>query len=464
MPPVRAIPTTCPPRAALLALGAAAALALGAAPAGAQTGPPEVGYDISYPQCGKPFPVAPAFTIVGVNGGRPFTANPCLSAELAWAGPGTAFYVNTSSPGPARSTRWPTGQAAPLPCATPASPGADTTNCAYDYGWNAGLDAYATAVAAYRSLGLAPPGATTTPTANVWWLDVESANSWRSDPLLNVAALQGQVAALSASGAAGVGLYSVAGDWKAITGNTTAFAVLPSWVAGPGSQTAALAVCGGPGFTGGGVALVQFPSAGFDGNVRCPAAIVGAAAGPAGHRLRRRGARGDGRPAVDAGDRGDQRRAEHAGDRDAHLQLARRAVLRLPARPLDADAERDHPAGRHGGDRHLPRHARGVGQPGRVGSRGDQRGRGGRRRPRPARGAAHRPGRGAAAPRRRPGLRRPWPRRLRQRGAHGRALEPGAGAGAPAVVGEPRHPPDRDAGRRVGAHGPRPRPAGPDPA
>ncbi len=274
MTPVRAIPTTCPPRAALLALGAAAALALGAAPAGAQTGPPGVGYDISYPQCGKPFPVAPAFTIVGVNGGRPFTANPCLSAELAWAGQGTAFYVNTSSPGPARSTRWPTGQAAPLPCATPASPGADTTNCAYDYGWNAGLDGYATAVAAYRSLGLAPPGATTTPTANVWWLDVESANSWRSDPLLNVAALQGQVAALSASGAAGVGLYSVAGDWKAITGNTTAFAVLPSWVAGPGSQTAALAVCGGPGFTGGGVALVQFPSAGFDGNVRCPTAIV----------------------------------------------------------------------------------------------------------------------------------------------------------------------------------------------
>jgi hypothetical protein len=251
----------------LLALAGAAPLASG------QT-PPGIGYDISFPQCGRPFPVGAAFTIVGVNGGRPFTANPCLGAgadpsELAWGGVGTALYVNTANPGPSQTTRWPVGQASPQECATPANPGADTLACAYDYGWNAGADAYATAVAAYRSLGWAPPGATTTPVANVWWLDVERANSWRADTARNVAALQGEVDYLRAARAAAVGLYSVAGDWRTITGNTTAFGTLPSWVAGPATQSAALALCGGPGFTGGGVALVQFPSGGFDGNVRC---------------------------------------------------------------------------------------------------------------------------------------------------------------------------------------------------
>jgi hypothetical protein len=253
---------------------AVTAWALCAAPLAAQTGPPGVGYDISYPQCGKALPVAPAFTIVGVNGGKPFTPNPCLAAELAWGGAGTMLYVNTSNPGPALSGRWPEGQQVPLPCDTAASPGADTANCAYDYGWNSGVDAYATAVAGFVAAGLAPAGSPATPARSIWWLDVEGANSWRSDPRLNVAAIQGQAAALTASGAAAVGVYSVAGNWRTITANTTAFAALPSWVAGPRNQAEAIALCGGPGFTGGGVALVQFPSAGFDGNIRCPGALA----------------------------------------------------------------------------------------------------------------------------------------------------------------------------------------------
>jgi hypothetical protein len=267
-------------RATRLAPVAVAALSACATSLAAGALTPGIGYDVSFPQCGRALPTAPAFTIVGVNGGRPFTPNPCLGAgtvpsQLAWAGPGTAFYVNTANPGPGVTARWPLGQTAPQPCDTPSSPGDDTPGCAYDYGWNAGMDAYATAVAAYRSLGWAPAGATRTPTANVWWLDVERANSWRSDATLNVASLQGEVDALRSLGAANVGLYSVAGDWRTITGNTAAFAPLPSWVAGPSTQTAALALCGGPGFTGGGVALVQFPSGGFDGNVSCaPVAVA----------------------------------------------------------------------------------------------------------------------------------------------------------------------------------------------
>ena len=120
---------------------------------GAFEAEPTPGYDISYPQCGGPFPASPAFGIVGVNGGRVFSPNPCLGtgavmAELAWAG-GTSvqLYANTGNPGPALSTHWPTGQTSPRACNTATSPGADTADCAYDYGWNGAADSYQAAVA-----------------------------------------------------------------------------------------------------------------------------------------------------------------------------------------------------------------------------------------------------------------------------------------------------------------------------
>jgi len=238
-------------------------------------GAPTVGYDISYPQCGGQFPANPAFGIVGVNRGIVFSPNPCLGAgngpsELAWAGGVQAqLYANTGNPGPQLSTHWPNGQTFPRECNTVGSPGPDTANCAYDYGWNAAADSYQTAVRAYISLGLAPAGATSTPAANVWWLDVEIGNSWRSDVSLNVAALQGAVAYLQSAGAATIGFYSTQYQWNQITGGTLAFGAHQSWVAGATTSRQAKNNCSGTAFTGGVVALAQYSAKGFDADLRC---------------------------------------------------------------------------------------------------------------------------------------------------------------------------------------------------
>jgi hypothetical protein len=236
-----------------------------------QTG---IGYDISYPQCGGAYPANPAFGIVGVNGGIVFKANPCLGAgskpsQLAWAGPNAQLYANTGNPGPQLSSHWPTGQTTPRECATQANPDPDTTDCAYDYGWNAAADSYANAVAAYVSLGWAPADSTHTPVANHWWLDVETANSWRADPALNVAALHGAVDYLVSVGAASVGIYSSPRMWSQVAGGTSDFARLPSWVAGASTLKGAKNGCGRPGLTGGAIQLTQYPSSGYDADYSC---------------------------------------------------------------------------------------------------------------------------------------------------------------------------------------------------
>jgi hypothetical protein len=234
-----------------------------------------VAYDISYPQCGHSFPTGASFGIVGVNDGIVFSPNPCLgpgdgSPELSWAGGVKAqLYANTGNPGPALSSHWPNGQASPDACDTTASPGSDTANCAFDYGYDAAADSYQTAVRAYVSLGLAHSGATRTPASNVWWLDVETSNSWRTNVSLNVAALQGAVAYLGSVGPAGIGFYSTSYQWKQITGGPAAFAGYRSWVAGASTARQAASNCVGKGFTGGGVTMAQYAANGFDADLVC---------------------------------------------------------------------------------------------------------------------------------------------------------------------------------------------------
>jgi hypothetical protein len=222
-----------------------------------------VGYDISYPQCGAAYPSNPAFGIVGVNDGIVFSANPCLADEIAWAGGAAAqLYANTGNPGPLLSHHWPDGQVSPAYCDPLAD---DSSACAYDYGWNAATDSLQDAADAYSTLGL-----TDVPASAVWWLDVETSNSWRTDTALNISALQGAVDALASAGATRIGFYSTTVQWGEITGGTQVFAPHPSWGAGAPSLHIARSDCSSiPGFTGGALTIVQYPSSGFDADLVC---------------------------------------------------------------------------------------------------------------------------------------------------------------------------------------------------
>jgi hypothetical protein len=262
------------PRAALAIVLAALALASGPAYAGGAKSksarPPAATYDVSYPQCGKTLPGAITGGIVGVNNGVALSANPCLATEWSWATKGTAyapaFYANTGDPGPAHSSHWPTGQTSPQVC-DPAT--GNSTACSYDYGWNYAIDAVNRARAV-----------TSTANTAMWWLDVETGNSWQTlesaygqtatSRANDQASLAGAIAALQQSGVATVGVYSTSYQWTQITGGTgTQFAAQPAWVAGVGSLSTAQNNCRSISFTGGRVTLTQYAQSGYDADYHC---------------------------------------------------------------------------------------------------------------------------------------------------------------------------------------------------
>ena len=222
------------------------------------------GYDVSYPQCARQLPLNPAFAIVGVNGGKSFSVNPCLGDELAWGGGATAeLYANTGNPGPTLSSFWPSGQTSPRFCDA-ANP--DTADCAYDYGWNSAQHSFQTVQSAYAMLQIAA-----TPAATGWWLDVETSNSWRSRKraAFNVAALQGEIDAFRNLGVTRLGIYSNQYQWNRITGGSAAFAAYPSWLAGGRTLKGARQLCTRPAFSGGATVMAQYFAAGFDADLPC---------------------------------------------------------------------------------------------------------------------------------------------------------------------------------------------------
>jgi hypothetical protein len=225
-----------------------------------------LGNDISYPQCPTGAePPPPAFAIVGVTGGRPYSSNPCLARQFAWALSATApnqtpvgLYMNTANPGPGVSPNWPVaGTSTPRTC-----DGSASLDCAYDYGWLSAQDAYTRA-----ALVVGSPAAS----QYAWWLDVEAANSWSSDQANNASTLQGVIEYLRSVNISAIGVYATSTDWEALVGAPSTsgpFGGLLNWRPGPSGPQDAPAWCSRT-VTGGRVKFVQFPNGGFDTDFAC---------------------------------------------------------------------------------------------------------------------------------------------------------------------------------------------------
>lgn len=231
-------------------VGAAAAVGLGAAAQGAsaQTDPyatGTTGYDVSYPQCGASAP-AGAFGIVGVNGGRPFSNNSCLASEYSAAPQPPSLYVNTGYSGAYRKN-------ITSGCASQSNSVAGSSS--QRQAWAVGCSESESSLAYATQSGAV--------SVAMWWLDVETANSWSSSNLaLNQYTINGAAARLAQTGVP-VGVYSNASMWTTITG-TGSFAhpnIDADWQTAGGS-------CG-TGFTGGPVWLVQSTVGGLDFDKAC---------------------------------------------------------------------------------------------------------------------------------------------------------------------------------------------------
>ena len=247
----------------------------------------QVGYDVSYPQCGKTLPTSQYFGIVGVNGGLASNANNCLADQLVWANqskvgsnqPKVQLYVNTANPGQIISqvTTWPT-TAYDLNYNLPANPygngcaGQNDQACSWLYGWNRSIYTENIFISAASSKGININAGD-----YVWWLDVETSNTWQTGGTL---ALQNNTASLEGFGAyykskyAVIGLYSTASQWGTITGNIISTASnlngLPNWRPSGSSLRNAITNCSATPLTSGGyIALTQYVVKGLDNDHSC---------------------------------------------------------------------------------------------------------------------------------------------------------------------------------------------------
>jgi hypothetical protein len=288
-------------------LAAVVVLTAGALPALAKsktTTTTRTGNDISWPQCGRSYPVGQAFGIVGVNHGLANNLNSCLASELSWAAkstgnalptgfPKAALYVNTADPGSVLPVvaDWPTSNTDPngvseYPNLTNPDPygscaGSNDQACAWQYGWNRAIQDMLWLIGTPTSSGVS-----NLPSTYWWWLDVETGNSWESGNGLanNVADLRGMVAALentvetTPSGVQlwgkAVGIYSTSYQWGQITSSSAAgysdLVGLPDWIPGARTLSGAHANCSLSGFTTAKPAITQWFGKPFDGDFVCP--------------------------------------------------------------------------------------------------------------------------------------------------------------------------------------------------
>lgn len=245
----------------------------------------KLGIDISWPQCEAVLPTDKAFAIIGVNGGLANDTNRCLSDQLAWGALSTGItsqdklqlYVNTANPGGMATASWPSSNVDSLGSIVTNPYGtcdnADSLACAYMYGWNrAAEDAWWRFVPAARAAGV-----NDNPSAYIWWLDVETENTWKTGSIFatqsNVADLEGMTAYFKSINAR-VGLYSTASMWSSIVGKAVSIDSnlngLPNWRPGGANQKLAQKACSAaPLTTGGKVVMTQFILNNLDYNYSC---------------------------------------------------------------------------------------------------------------------------------------------------------------------------------------------------
>jgi hypothetical protein len=195
-----------------------------------------VGNDVSWPNCRANQPKQAAFGIVGVTGGLVFAPNPCLVDEAHWFD-NPSLYVNTGYAGAVKAIKY---AEYPKHCVN------DDESClAYNYGYNAGIYAvyYADSQLVHGTM---------------WWLDVETENSWSENTEYNRSSLLGTADAIKHETLfADIGYYSYPGQWDKITGKWRNG--YPTWAAsGSEKRQDAIEACGWPSFTGGHSVLAQY--------------------------------------------------------------------------------------------------------------------------------------------------------------------------------------------------------------
>ena len=241
-------------RRLLTALIVGLALLLGFVPAAprAQAAPLN-GHDISWPQCptavggfGLPLPPASSqFVVIGLTKGLPFTENPCLASQVAWAwtnGKPAQAYTMAAFPTPAQLTTY----RAQGPWASGTRAGQLS---------NVGYAEARFAVASLARAGFAP---------RVVWIDVEPrpAQPWPTATAQqqreNRYLIEGLMRGLRDAGFS-YGLYSFASGWASITGSWRLSGV-PVWATAGRLDfpSEALDLCRKASFSGGRVYLSQW--------------------------------------------------------------------------------------------------------------------------------------------------------------------------------------------------------------
>jgi hypothetical protein len=207
--------------------------------------------DVSWPNC-KTSPATNFHEgVIGVTGGLDFRPNNCLAGETTWFAH-YALYMNTGYPGIAYGKKF---------ISSPKHCSVSNKQClAYNYGF----------AAAEYGIHLAARSGVY---SDLWWLDVETDNSWTSNTAVNRASLEGSVAAIQQNSfVAEVGIYSTPDQWAAITGGWQNG--LPAWLGtGLVSEQAAAKECATTAFTGGSIWLSQYTPK-LDANVACSPAFT----------------------------------------------------------------------------------------------------------------------------------------------------------------------------------------------